>query len=80
LERARASAAGAFLAPGFFVGAGHVADILGAGGSHSLSGLVRDHRVMDGLGSLSVFNERELHFVFALAFSFDVYDGDFHVR
>src|SRR5450759_692430 len=76
--RAGARAARAFLLPRLFIRAGHIADVFGAGGAHALGGLIRDHRVVNGLGSPAIFDEREFHFVFALAFSLDVFNCNFH--
>ncbi len=40
--------------------------VFGAGGAHALGGLIGHDRVVNGLRALAVFDERELHFQFAL--------------
>src|SRR5207249_11131289 len=78
LERTGAGAAGAFLPPGFFVCAGYFANIFRARCAHALRCPVRDHRIVNGLGPLAVFDEREFDFQFALVLAFGIFNCKLH--
>ena len=69
-DGASAGAAGAFLFPRLLVGTLDLAGRLGAGGAAALRRPVGGDRIVHGLGAASVLNHLELHFQFALIFSF----------
>src|SRR5450759_833124 len=71
-------ATGAFLLPRFPVRAGSFRSPLWVGGATALGRAIGDDGIVDGLRAFSVFNHGELHFEFALIFSFEIFNGNFH--
>src|ERR1039458_7452145 len=57
---------------------GDFADIFCAGGATALRRPIGGDGVMHGLRAFAVLDQRELHFQFALVFSCDIFNGNFH--